>query len=161
MPFDKLNRDDEVQSDAVTLILPQPYFVENKRVQDALDAMYRHPQIQSLLKKVWLKDPYTYTHSHRVADLAQWLGQHMNLSPQERVEVYITGLLHDIGKIFTPDDVLKKPTRLSQDEFLIMKKHPEDSAKIVNQMSDLAYLEKAVLSLTVKVVAEAKLAATK
>jgi putative nucleotidyltransferase with HDIG domain len=144
MPFEMKKKLRIVSSEELSL--PQPELLESKRAEEAMESLYNHPHIQVLLRQMWLKDPYTYTHSHRVADFAQWIGKDLGLSHQERVELYLTGLLHDIGKLFTPDEVLKKPQRLSQNEFLVMKKHPEDSAKILHQIRDLRHLEAGVLS---------------
>jgi HD-GYP domain-containing protein (c-di-GMP phosphodiesterase class II) len=105
-----------------------------------MDSLKTHPQVHPFLEKLWRKDPDTYSHCHRVADLSQWLGKEMGLSSQERVEVYLCGLLHDIGKILTPDAILKKPGPLTPAEFGIMKLHPMDSGRMVDQISDIGYL---------------------
>ncbi len=144
MPFEAKKKLLDVPANMAQL--PQPMFLDNPRIRSAMESVYNHPHIQVLLRQLWLKDPYTYTHSHRVADLSQWLGQHLSLSNQERVEIYLTGLLHDIGKLFTPDEVLKKPTRLNEDEFKLMKEHPMHSAKIIRQVRDLGYLERGVIA---------------
>ena len=119
---------------------PTPTFVENARIREAMESLKNHTQVDQVLEALWRKDPYSYGHSHRVADFSQWIGREMGLSNQERVELYICGLLHDVGKIMSPDAVLKKPGPLTSDEFAIMRLHPVDSGKIVNTFSDLAYL---------------------
>lgn len=126
--------------------LPKPLWLENARIEEAMASIETHPEISSVLRRLWQKDPYTYKHCHRVADLAQWIGQFISLSNQERVEVYLTGLMHDVGKIFTPDEVLKKPGPLTREEFEVMKKHPVDSASIISNIKDLGYLEPAIRS---------------
>ena len=124
--------------------LPKPLWLENTKIEQAMDSLNTHPEISAVLKRLWQKDPYNYNHCHRVADLAQWIGQFLSLSNQERVEIYLVGLMHDVGKIFTPDNVLKKPGPLTREEFEIMKKHPEDSANIISNFKDLGYLEPAI-----------------
>lgn len=119
---------------------PSPTFIENARIREAMDSLKNHPQVDRVLEALWRKDPYSYGHSHRVADFSQWIGREMGLSNQQRVELYISGLLHDVGKIMSPDAVLKKPGPLTSDEFAIMRLHPVDSGKIVSTFSDLAYL---------------------
>jgi putative nucleotidyltransferase with HDIG domain len=89
---------------------------------------------------LWQKDPDTYKHCHRVADMSQAIGMALGLSGTERSEIYLCGLLHDIGKLFTPDSVLKKPGPLNSDEFQIMKQHPVDSGKLVSTLKDIGYL---------------------
>ncbi|MBS1984566.1 MAG: HD-GYP domain-containing protein [Bdellovibrionales bacterium] len=119
---------------------PEPTYVEDALIRSAMNSLTNHPQVNAVLEALWRKDPYSYGHSHRVADFSQWIGRAMGLSSQERVELYITGLLHDVGKIMSPDGVLKKPGPLTSDEFAIMRLHPVDSGKIVSTFSDLAYL---------------------
>lgn len=119
---------------------PEPTFIENARVSEAMNTLKNHPQVDRVLEALWRKDPYSYGHSHRVADFSQWIGRELGLSPQERVEIYICGLLHDVGKIMSPDPVLKKPGPLTSEEFAVMRLHPVDSGKIVATLPDLAYL---------------------
>lgn len=119
---------------------PQPKFVHDSKMQKAMESLHSHPHISGILNQLWEKDPDTYGHCHRVADLAQAIGAEMGLSYQERVEVYLVGLLHDVGKLFTPDAVLKKPGPLNNDEFGIMKNHPQDSANLVARIPDIDYL---------------------
>lgn len=119
---------------------PQPAFIENARIRSSMDSMNSHPDINRLLEQMWKKDPDTYGHCHRVADLAQAIGREMGLSAQERVEIYLCGLLHDIGKLFTPDHILKKPGALTPEEFAIIRLHPEDSGKIARSITDIGYL---------------------
>ena len=119
---------------------PEPLFVENHIIRSSMDSLNSHSEINRLLNQIWQKDADTYRHCHRVADLAQAIGREMGLSAQERVEIYLCGLLHDIGKLLTPDSVLKKPGPLTPEEFAIMRLHPEDSGKIVATIGDIGYL---------------------
>lgn len=123
------------------LLRPEPQFVENDRMRECMNTLRTHTEIDEVLQRLWDKDPYTYHHSHRVADFSQWIGKELGLSFQERVEIYLCGLLHDVGKTWTPDKVLKKPGPLSAEEFSIIRLHPEDSGKIVRTIADIAYLE--------------------
>jgi putative nucleotidyltransferase with HDIG domain len=119
---------------------PEPSFVENSRIKSSMDSMNSHPDINRLLDQMWKKDPDTYRHCHRVADLSQAVGREMGLSAQERVEIYLCGLLHDVGKLLTPDHILKKPGALTPEEFAVIRLHPEDSGKIVRTINDIGYL---------------------
>ncbi len=87
--------------------------------------------IRSMLKALKYKDDYTYGHSLRVAYYCLALGREKNLSNEGLYKLEVAALFHDIGKIGIPDQVLNKPARLNEDEFLTMKKHPELSAKIL------------------------------
>ncbi len=69
------------------------------------------------------KDRYTSEHSHRVAEYARLIGAHMGFAGEELDSLYRSALLHDIGKIAVPDAILNKPSRLTDEEFDIMKQH--------------------------------------
>jgi len=141
--FDKNSHEDllhPLQSNDAFNKRPVPQYIESQTLLKAMQSLHHHPHINRLLEDLWHKDPDTYHHCHRVADLAQSLAGQLGMTSQERVEVYLSGLLHDIGKLFTPDSILKKPGPLTQEEFSIMRLHPEDSEKIVSTISDIGYL---------------------
>jgi len=70
------------------------------------------------------KDLETYQHSKRVGQRAYSFAQFLQLSPSEQRMVYYAGMLHDIGKLFIPNEILKKPSKLTNEEFAIVKMHP-------------------------------------
>ncbi len=85
------------------------------------------------------KDPYTRGHSQRVADFSVAIAQELGL-PQELIHhIRIGGILHDVGKIAVPDEVLKKPSRLTDDEMEKMKLHPTHGIELLEE-SDLLRL---------------------
>jgi putative nucleotidyltransferase with HDIG domain len=84
-----------------------------------------------LLSSLDQKDHYTFQHSTRVAHYSTLLARELGLGIDDTYEVEMSALFHDIGKIGVPDHILLKPERLDEDEFLIMKKHPEKSAEIL------------------------------
>ncbi len=115
--------------------------VESNRLleQSALDA------VESLNATVDAKDPYTAGHSQRVQRIAVALGEEFGLD-RERLDVLrLAGLFHDIGKIGVPDAILTKPDRLTELEFEIVKRHPEDGARIVGRLHRLHAAVPAVL----------------
>jgi len=76
-------------------------------------------------KTVEIRDPYTAGHQRRVSELACAIGRKLDL-PEERIDgLAVAGLLHDIGKISIPAEILSKPTRLSETEFALIKGHPQ------------------------------------
>ncbi len=80
--------------------------------------------VRIILEGLDAKDPYTYGHSMRVGHYGMVLANHMKM-PEDQVEgVGFAGVLHDIGKMATPDHILNKPGRLNIDELLIMQRHP-------------------------------------
>ena len=90
---------------------------------------------RTILKALDAKDKYTYGHSMRVTYFSIVLGKELGLSDREMYDLELSALFHDIGKIGTPDAVLNKPTRLTDDEFKIMKQHPSDSYNILKGFS--------------------------
>jgi len=96
---------------------------ENKKVYEMA--------VRSILKTLDLKDNYTYGHSLRVAQNCLILADHMNMNDEQMYDLELSALFHDIGKIGIPDRVLSKPHRLTDDEFEVMKRHPEMSYEIL------------------------------
>jgi putative nucleotidyltransferase with HDIG domain len=79
-------------------------------------------------------DNYTFNHSVNVGILALSLAQHLEHSETLQMEVGVAGLLHDIGKTFTPLTVLNKPGPLSDDEWEIIRRHPLDGTRLIEKM---------------------------
>ena len=97
---------------------------------------------RSILLALDMKDAYTFGHSTRVAFYSQELGKEVGLSSEELYQLELASLFHDIGKIGIPDNILLKPTRLSQDEFTIMKTHPERSEEVLKNFSPFEKIAK-------------------
>ncbi len=98
----------------------------NKKLESTLNGTVL--AIDSIIAK---KDPYTAGHEKRVAKLACDIAGKMGFS-QERIDIIrIAGLLHDIGKISVPSEILTKPGRLSEAEFSIIKTHPQTGYEIL------------------------------
>lgn len=81
--------------------------------------------IQVLEQTVEIRDPYTAGHQRRVADLARAIAEAMGLSEDRKDGIRIAGIIHDIGKIYVPAEILSKPRRLSQIEFNLIKTHSQ------------------------------------
>ena len=82
------------------------------------------------------RDPYTHGHSQRVAEYAERVAVHMRLSPAQVDLVRESGRLHDLGKIGTPDEVLRKPSALAGHELVAMQAHAEYGARILSNLPD-------------------------
>jgi putative nucleotidyltransferase with HDIG domain len=100
--------------------------------QNALEA------VESLNATVDAKDPYTAGHSQRVQRIALAIGEELALESARLDALRFGGLFHDIGKLGVPDAVLTKPARLTPDEYELIKRHPDDGARIVEKFSRLA-----------------------
>lgn len=81
-------------------------------------------------------DQYTHGHSQRVARHAYMIARVMQLPRRQREKVRLAGLLHDIGKLRVPREVLNKPGRLTEEEFVVVQKHPGSGADMVQMLGD-------------------------
>ena len=96
--------------------------------------------LHALTATIDAKDPYTCGHSHRVAMISRRLAEECGFGPEKVQQVYLAGLLHDIGKIGVPEATLRKEGRLSQEEYHDMQRHPVIGAKIlggIRQLDDI------------------------
>jgi putative nucleotidyltransferase with HDIG domain len=99
--------------------------------RDNLTAVY------DLVSTVETRDPYTYGHSKKVNTYAVALAEAIGLSPEEVSKVSTAALLHDIGKISIPDDVLNKKGKLNKEDWEAIKAHPRLGASIVGSIPNL------------------------
>ena len=83
------------------------------------------------------KDPYTNGHSNRVADYTKAIAKEMGYSGEELDRVYYVALLHDCGKIGVPDNILGKPSKLTDEEFAIIKSHTVRGGEILSSFKSL------------------------
>ncbi|MBR4277170.1 MAG: response regulator [Lachnospiraceae bacterium] len=96
--------------------------------------------VQALAEAIDAKDNYTNGHSTRVAEFSKEIAKRYGYSPERQEEIYMMGLLHDVGKIGIPDEIINKPGRLSDEEFTIIKEHPEKGAKILSSVPEMPKL---------------------
>ena len=101
--------------------------------------------VRALVSAIDQKDNYTYGHSERVGFLSKATGQHMGLSPRHLQELEWAGMLHDVGKIGIPEVVLNKPGKLTDEEFAIIKEHPQRSYDVLKPVASLEPVLKGVL----------------
>ncbi|MCL2639941.1 MAG: HD domain-containing protein, partial [Phycisphaerales bacterium] len=90
--------------------------------------------LQALMLSLDAKDSYTRGHSDRVSHLAKVIAVELELSQPEIDLVSTAALVHDLGKIGVPENVLRKPTRLTNEEFDMIKLHPDIGRKIVQEI---------------------------
>lgn len=87
--------------------------------------------LRSLAASIQARDQYTEEHSRRVQIFSLAIADAMGCGSYELESLSVAGMLHDIGKIAIPDDILLKPGRLTAEEFAIIKKHPETGEEII------------------------------
>lgn len=109
--------------------------IESERVKrvvnSMVDSILRNQDALVSLTRMRSLDEYTFVHSLDVCILSLSLARHLNLSREEMMEIGIGALLHDVGKMRLPTQVLKKPDTLSESEWVEVRKHPVYSLEIL------------------------------
>ena len=108
-------------------------FLENAALYADQQAMFIG-SLKALTASIDAKDRYTCGHSERVARVAAQLAVAMGMTREQAERVHICGLVHDVGKIGVPEAVLTKPGRLSEEEFALIKLHPEIGHRIIKDI---------------------------
>jgi putative nucleotidyltransferase with HDIG domain len=119
------------------------YNKENARLYAALEQGYLET-IRALASAIDAKDPYTRGHSERVAKLAVEIGRELGLDDATLRILEFGGILHDVGKIGIPEQVLGKPARLTAEEFALVRAHAAIGAEIVDGVEFLKTAEPAI-----------------
>ncbi|MFQ3586663.1 MAG: HD domain-containing phosphohydrolase [Fimbriimonadaceae bacterium] len=112
----------------------------NRQLKWALHDLQRNfdAMVQSWVKAVEAKDPYTAGHSERVMSYSVRIGERIGLSPTELRTLKVGTLIHDIGKIGVPDAILNKPGPLTDGEHAIVRFHPEVGASLIAEIPSFA-----------------------
>ena len=101
----------------------QRYDRENKELLVAVERGYLET-LRALINAIEAKDPYTAGHSQRTAELSVAIGRAMSLDETQLNAIEYGGLLHDIGKMGVPEQILRKPAALEPAEMEVMRSHP-------------------------------------
>ena len=86
------------------------------------------------------KDTYTNGHSTRVAEYSGEIAKRAGFAPKMQNDIYMMGLLHDVGKIGVPDAIINKPAHLTEEEFAVIRNHPVMGARILKNIKDFPKL---------------------
>lgn len=107
-----------------------------RHLEIALDAQDKIIKgvVQSISEVVEVRDPYTAGHQYRTASLASAISQMLGLSKEKTEIIFLSALLHDIGKIAVPSEILTKPGRLDSVEFELVKRHPVVGYRILKNI---------------------------
>jgi HD-GYP domain-containing protein (c-di-GMP phosphodiesterase class II) len=118
-------------------------FIDNGRLFKDLEELFIG-SLKALTSSIDAKDPYTRGHSERVAFISRWIAERIDgeepLKGEQIHKIYLTGLLHDIGKMGIDDAVLRKKGKLTEQEMNDIRKHPSIGAGIlsgIKQMRDI------------------------
>ena len=96
--------------------------------------------VQTIAEAIDAKDAYTKGHSSRVAEYSREIAKRAGYSFEMQEEIYIMGLLHDVGKIGVPDAVINKPGKLTDEEYATIKTHPVRGDKILRNIEEMPKL---------------------
>ena len=97
--------------------------------------------VQTLAEAIDAKDTYTNGHSTRVAQYSREIARRYGYSQKDQDDIYMMGLLHDVGKIGVPDEVINKTSKLTDEEYEIIKKHPSIGANILEKIKERPRLQ--------------------
>jgi len=117
--------------------------IDNARLFSDLQNTFRQT-IQGFARAVEANDRYTHGHSDRVANYARIIAEGLGLEKEHVERIYSAALMHDIGKIGIPLDALKKPQKLTREEYEIFKQHPDLGRRILEPISFLKDIVPAV-----------------
>ncbi len=135
-PIDKESFDLEDLERMRLFAAPLGPAIDNARLYTALKSLYLDT-VTALAEAVEKRDPYTGGHVRRVVLYSVLLGHEMGLDYADLDRLRIASTLHDVGKIAVPDEVLRKPAPLDDNEYSIMKRHTIDGAEILSRIPEL------------------------
>ena len=104
--------------------------------QERVGAPTTLAQLTRMGRMLESSDTYTYGHSRRVARYAQIIARGLRLDPEEVERIRQAALVHDIGKLRTPREIITKPGRLTEAEFAVIRRHPADGADMLGDLDD-------------------------
>ena len=113
----------------------QNYQMKEHESKERLDRMNTNI-VRALAYTIDAKDRYTSGHSQRVADYSLAIAKRMGKSEEEQKVIYYAGLLHDVGKIRVPEEVINKPGKLTEEEFEQIKVHPVSGYHILKDIHE-------------------------
>lgn len=113
-------------------------------VEEISNSVLRNPGALISIARLKNADEYTYMHSVAVCALMIALARQLGLDDQQTKEAGMAGLLHDLGKALIPNEILNKPGKLTDEEFAIVKTHPEEGFKLLLEGTNVSEVTKDV-----------------
>jgi hypothetical protein len=124
---------------AVVPLLLVPIMIARRSFASYLELQASQEQtIETLILALEAKDPYTSGHARRVAMFAGYVGEELNFGPRRKERLRYAALMHDIGKLIVPNQLLNKPGRLTEAEFERVKRHEPVSVELLRRIDFLA-----------------------
>jgi putative nucleotidyltransferase with HDIG domain len=110
--------------------------VDNARLYDDLRSLF-YNTVETLVRTIQAKDQYTAGHSTRVSRYALMIADKLGLSTKDKHQLYLAAMLHDIGKIGVPDDLLNRPGKLSESEMERVRSHVQVGASMIEMLGEM------------------------
>jgi putative nucleotidyltransferase with HDIG domain len=111
--------------------------VDNARLYDDLRGLF-YNTVETLVRTIQAKDQYTAGHSTRVSRYSLMIAERLGLSTKEKHQLYLAAMLHDIGKIGIPDDLLNRPGKLSEEEMERVRNHVLLGASMIEMLGEMS-----------------------
>ncbi|MBQ7707960.1 MAG: HD-GYP domain-containing protein [Lachnospiraceae bacterium] len=126
----------------IIAVLIISFYVIVRNIEYKNRAITAHDEVKALSVEVMealahtidAKDEYTRGHSVRVAKYSKMIAEKMGLTDKQCEDIYYMGLLHDIGKIGVPNEIINKPSRLTDEEYDVIKTHPLTGFEILSEI---------------------------
>lgn len=109
-------------------------------ISNILEEIKSNKDVLTVLSDVYLYDNYIFSHSLNVTIYALGLALELNYTDKQINEIGLGAILHDVGKMLTPTEILNKPARLTQEEFEIVKLHTTDGYKMLKDLPNIPLL---------------------
>jgi putative nucleotidyltransferase with HDIG domain len=111
--------------------------LDNARLYDDMKNMFFNT-VETLVRAIQARDQYTSGHSARVSRYCLQVADKLGLGTKDKHHVYLTALLHDIGKIGIPDDLLNRPGKLTDDEMRLIRDHVKVGADMLKALGEMS-----------------------
>lgn len=131
---DLFSREDLAMFSAVSL--KAGISIDNARLYDDLRGLF-YNTVETLVRTIQAKDQYTSGHSTRVSRYALLVANKLGLSTKEKNQLYLASMLHDIGKIGVPDELLNRPGKLSDAEMERVRSHVQLGASMIEMLGEM------------------------
>jgi HD superfamily phosphodiesterase len=123
----------------VTPLLVVPVYIARATFKTYLELKAAQEQtIETLIMALEAKDEYTAGHAQRVARFSMYMGEELNFSPRKMERLRYAALMHDIGKLIVPNQLLHKPGRLTEAEFERVNRHEQVAVELLRRIDFLA-----------------------
>ena len=127
-----------------TVIVQKDLYMHERRLRDRTED-YVEEFVTSVAAMIDAKDSDTGSHSKRVAQCSADLARRLGMTEDEAANIYTVGLLHDIGKLAVPDNILTKPGRLTDEEYAMIRRHPAVGGELLAGLESIAHVKEGTL----------------